>query len=197
MSKKDKSEEVETEEVTMEDMPAVDHGAAEEEEQISKVREILFGSRSRQIEGSVSRLEDLMRAEHATIRKEFQLRFDSLEEFIKGEIKAVLEQLGREETDRTEAVKKLQETLDETGEELSQKAGELHKRLDDSERELRDQILQARQTLTDELRDRTQELNDKLHSEAKKLRKGKADKNPVASLLTDVATRLTEIEDED
>lgn len=197
MSKKNKQQQQqqqEPEEVTVEDMPVVVEAAEEEEEQISKVREILFGSKSRQIETSLSRLEDRMKAEHDSMRREFHERFDSLETYIKAEVKALLEQLEREGSDRTDADKKLDERLRETGEELAEKAAQIHKRLDESERELRDQILQAKERLTDDIQDRTQELTERLASEAKDLRKGKADRTTMAALLTDMATRLTDAE---
>lgn len=196
--KHENDDDVVTEEVTVEDIPAAAiHEEHEEEEQISKVREILFGSKSRQIETSLGKLEESMRAEHASIRKEFHERFDSLENYLKGEVKALLEQLEREGSTREESVNKLQEKLNETGDELSKKAGEIHKRLDESERDLRDQILQARQRLTDDIQERTQDLTDQLQAEAKSLRKGKADRTTMASLLTDVATRLIADEEED
>ena len=200
MSKKSKKKNMdfkEADEVTVEDMPAASPSDSESEEQISKVREILFGSKSRQLESSLSRLEQKMRAEQETIRQEFHERFDSLESYIKGEVKAVLEQLEREEGNRVESVERLDKSLREAGEEWSENSDKLNKRLDDSERDLRDQILQARQRLTDDLSSRTQELTDRLHDEARELRKGKADRTTMAALLNDMATRLTEAEGED
>ena len=188
MSKKHKKEEV-----TVEDIPAADTGV-EEEEQISKVREILFGSKSRQLETSLGHLEERMRMEHSSIRREFHERFDSLESFIKGEVQGLLDRLDREETSRKDSLKSLRTKLQDMGDELGDKNVDLNKRLDDSERTLRDQILQARERLTDDIKDRTQELTDQLQSEAKELRKGKTDRTTMAALLTDMASRLNEDE---
>lgn len=195
-NRSDEDDDTIVEEVTVEDIPATGADEGEEEEQISRVREILFGSKSRQLEGSLNELESKMRAEHSLIRKEFHERFDSLESYLKGEVQALLEQLEREGTTREDSVSKLQDKLAETGEELSKKASELHKRMDESERKLRDEILQARQRLTDDLQERTQDLSDKLHEESKHLRKGKADRSTMAALLTDMASRLNSDEEE-
>lgn len=197
MSKKNKQQQQEPEEVTVEDMPVVEDSAVEEEEQISKVREILFGSKSRQLENSLGRLEERLKVEQDSIRREFHERFDSLESYIKGEVKALLEQLEREGSSRVEADKKLDERLRETGEELSDRAEQINKRLDESERELRDQILQTKERLTDDIQGRTQELTERLQSEARDLRKGKADRTTIAALLTDMATRLADAQSED
>lgn len=183
----------ELEEVTMEDLQAA-VVSEQDEEQMSKVREILFGSKSRQLEHSVARLEERLKADQASMRTEFLERFHSLESYFKGEVKAVLEQILREESTRADSVKRLQQALDNTSQELADKTREINKRLDASERELREQILQARQRLTDDLMGRTHELSEFIQSEAKELRKGKTDRTKMAALLSDMATRLSELE---
>lgn len=184
--------ETESEEATVVDMPA----ASQEEEasgaQMMRVRELLFGKKSRHIESQVSALERKLLSEHQSLRAEVNERFDALETYMKRELKALVEMADREEENRRSADQRIEERLREVHNELNEEAVALQKRLEQSDREHREELLAARQRLTDDLQDRAEELEGKLDEQSASLRSGKADRSTMAALLTDMATRLVD-----
>ncbi len=195
MSKsKSKAEpEVETEEVTVEDMPAANSDEQEASGvQMQRVRELLFGRKSRQLETSLSALENKLLGEHQKLRAEVNERFDALESYLKSELNSLVESLDREEENRRSQDDKLGEQLREMHKEITEEANALQKRLEKSDREHREELLEARQRLSEELRNQGEELEEKLDEQSSRLSQGKADRSTMAALLTDMATRLVD-----
>lgn len=189
-------EELEAEEATVVDMPA----ASQEEEpsgaQMQRVRELLFGKKSRRIESDLRAVENRLLNEHQNLRSEVNERFDALETYLKSELKALVEMVEREEENRRSTDSKIEERLREIHNELTEEAVALQKRLEQSDREHREELLEARQKLTEDLRGRAEELEEKLDEQSTNLQSGKADRSTMAALLTDMATRLVDDEEE-
>lgn len=191
--KSDAKVETETEEVTLEDIPPAESDEKEPSGvQMQRVRELLFGRKSRQIETSLSALESRLLSEHQSLRAEVHERFDALETYLKSELNALVESLDREEENRRSQDQKLDEKLREIHKELTEGANALQKRLEKSDREHREELLEARQKLSEELRNQGEELEEKLDEQSTRLRQGKADRSTMAALLTDMATRLVD-----
>ncbi len=185
------SEENETTVVDMPAAPSVEPST----DQMNRVRELLFGKKTRQIETLMAKLEAKLAADHQHLREEMNERFDSLETFLKGELKALLEITQREEETRVDVDKDLDERLKSVNSNLLEQANALRKRLEQSDREHREELLAARQKLSDDLRKRTDELEAQLNLTSENLSSGKADRSTMAALLNDMALRLAAEDD--
>ena len=185
------SEENETTVVDMPAAPSIEPST----DQMNRVRELLFGKKTRQIETLVAKLEAKLAADHQHLREEMNERFDSLETFLKGELKALLEITQREEETRVDADKSLDERLQSVNSNLLEQSNVLRKRLEQFDREHREELLAARQKLSDDLRKRTDELEAQLNLTSESLSSGKADRSTMAALLNDMALRLAAEDD--
>lgn len=176
-------------ETTVVDMPAAP-SSEPSADQMNRVRELLFGKKTRQIETWMAKLEAKLSADHQHLREEMDERFESLETFLKSELKALLEISEREEEARVAADKDLDERLKGVSNALVEQFNGLRKRVEQSDREHREELLAARQKLSDDLRKRTDELEAQLNLTSESLSSGKADRSTMAALLNDMALRL-------
>lgn len=176
-------------ETTVVDMPAAPSGEPPTD-QMNRVRELLFGKKTRQIETRMAKLEAKLSADQQHLREEMSERFEALETFLKGELKALLEITQREEEARIEADKDLDERIQSVNSTLIEQLNTLRKRLEQSDREHREELLAARQKLSEDLRKRTDELEAQLNLTSESLSSGKTDRSTMAALLNDMALRL-------
>src|SRR5262245_26471717 len=91
---------------------------------IDKIRDILFGSQSREFEKKMARLEERLAKESADLRDEIRRRFDALEGFTKKEIESLSDRLRNEQTERTEVLKEISGELKETSKSLEKKVAQ-------------------------------------------------------------------------
>ena len=85
----------------------------QEDGNIDKIRDILFGSQARDFDRRFSRLEDRLMKDVGEIRDETRKKLDALEEFIKSEVKSLTERLVSEQNSRLDATKELSNDLKE------------------------------------------------------------------------------------
>ena len=74
---------------------------------------------------------------------------------------------------------------------FEKKSGALDDAIGKAQRELRQQLLELQQKMLDEMRQKTDEVLARLTQEANELRNDKTDRAALASLLTEMALRLT------
>ena len=188
---------------------------------LDKIRNILFGAQSREMERRFSRIEETLTREASDIRDEMRGRFDKLEANIRHEMERLGDRLKAEENERTVAVRDLGSQLKDTSkahieklkaehgervEALNELTGELRNTanaierrigaLDDqtskADRELRDQLGDASRRLSDDLRNKSEEIWAALAKAVQELRNDKTDRSALAALLTEVAMRLND-----
>jgi len=159
---------------------------------IDKIRDILFGSQSRDFEKKVARLEERLTKESVDLRDEIKRRFDSLESYAKKELESLGDRLKTEQSERLEVLKELSREVKETSKSLEKKVAQLDDQAVKSQRELRQQILDQSKSLADEIRQKYESLGAVLDREAQDLRKEKIDRTALADLFTELAMRLND-----
>jgi len=159
-------------------------------ESLDKVRDILFGSQSREYEKRFARLEERLLKEASDLREDLKRRFDTLEVYIKKEVESLTTRLKAEHDDRTEASKQLSAELKDTAQTFEKKTGQLDEHLTGSERELREQILAQSKSISDEIRQKHEAITAALERATAELRDEKTDRAALASLFMEVAMRL-------
>jgi seryl-tRNA synthetase len=158
---------------------------------IDKVRDILFGGQMRDYERRFARLEERLLQETTEMKDDVRKRLSALEQFLRQEVESLADRIRAEHDERTDADKDLASEARDTAKALEKKAGALDDHLGRVQRDLRQQLLELHQRMSDELRQKTDEVLARLMQEATELRTDKTDRATLASLLTEMAMRLT------
>lgn len=159
-------------------------------ESLDKVRDILFGSQSREYEKRFARLEDRLLKEASDLREDLKRRFDTLEVYIKKEVEALTTSLKAEQEQRTESNREMSAGLSETARAFEKRTGQLGEHLTTSERELRQQLLEQSKTLSDDIRRKHDSITSVVERTTSELRDEKTDRAALAALFMEVAMRL-------
>jgi len=157
---------------------------------IDKIRDILFGVQMRDYDKRFSRLEERLLKEAADLREDLRKRFDTLEQFVKQEVKALGERIAAEKSQRNEDVKELGQGLKDLTKNFEKRAEQIEEAHAKGQSELRQNLLDQSKDLSDEIRKKYEELAASLEREAADLRDDKTGRAELASLLSEVAMRL-------
>lgn len=159
---------------------------------VDKIRDILFGSQMRDYEIRFSRLEEGLRKESSDLRESTRKRLDTLESYVKNELESLQSRLRSEREERSDALGRVSDELKSTAAALTRKIGDAGDQSAEGLRDLRKELLQQSNDLNEEIRAKTGELAALLESRVQELRNDKTDRAALASLLTEVAMRLTD-----
>ncbi|HEX5215855.1 MAG TPA: hypothetical protein VFV98_10355 [Vicinamibacterales bacterium] len=164
---------------------------AEDGGNIDKVRDILFGGQMRDYERRFIKLEERLLQETSELKDEVRKRLAALEQFMKQEAASLAERIKTEHEERTDATKDLAREQRESTKALEKKAGALDDAIGKAQRELRQQLLELQQRMSDDMRQKIDDVLARLTQESNELRNDKTDRAALASLLTEMALRLT------
>ncbi len=162
-----------------------------EDGNIDKIRDILFGSQSRDFERRFIKLEERIIKEMTDIRDDNRRKLDALEDFIKNEVKSLTDRLASEQNSRVDAVKELSSELKDLSHNFDRKVTNINEQAAKNESDLRQQMLTQSKNLSDEIQKRHNDMNNSLDRESSEIREDKADKTALAELFTEMALRLT------
>jgi DNA repair exonuclease SbcCD ATPase subunit len=158
---------------------------------LDKVRDILFGVQMREYERRLTRLEERLAKETTELKEDVRKRLEALDSYVKRENESLAERLSAERAERTDSHKGLARDLQDAHSAFERRTGQIDEQLAKSQRDLRQQILDQHQRLSDEIQQRIADVLAVLTREAQELRTEKADRATLASLLTEMALRLT------
>ncbi len=159
---------------------------------VEKIREILFGSQKLEYDKRISRLEQRLLEETSQLRDETSSRLDTIEEYVKKEISAMLDRVKAETSNRVDACKGISQDLKEQAKTLESRTTKLAEDLSGTQRDLREQILAQSKELRDELRRRCESIASDADESALELRGSKLDRAALATILTEAASRLAD-----
>lgn len=159
---------------------------------LDKVRDILFGNQMRDVERRFARLEERLIKDTSDLKEDVRRRLDTLESYMRRETESLEAQIKSERGDRVDAHTGLSNELKEATRSLDKRATSIDEQHSKSQRELRQQMLEQHQQLSEDLRAKVEEILGTLARTAQELRTDKADRATLASLLTEVAMRLTD-----
>jgi len=158
---------------------------------LDKVRDILFGVQVRDFERRFARLEERLLKETTELKEDVKRRLEALENYARQESEALAGQIRAEQNARGEAQRDLSRELNETAKAFDRRTGALDEQLAKSQRESRQQLLEQYQRLSDDIRTKIDDVLATLAREAQELRTDKTDRAVLASLLNEMALRLT------
>ncbi|MCG8426148.1 MAG: gp58-like family protein [Chromatiales bacterium] len=164
---------------------------AASENNVDKIRDILFGGQMKDYEGRFKRLEEKLTQEASRLTQDMEDRMNSLEKFMRKEIDLKAEQLQQERKDRLDGLKNLDQALQSLNATLNDRLNELdegnRRSLSDTRQEFHDEIsiLQTR------LREQQENLTRSLEEEATQLRNDKVSRSNLSGLLSEMSMRLS------
>lgn len=175
MSNKSKAEEME--------QAAVDNN-------VDKIREILFGGQMKDYEGRFKRLEEKLVQESTRLTKELENKFAAMEQSLRNEIERKDQQLQQEKNDRLAGLNSMDDSLQALNAALSNRLDELdadsQKSLSNARQEFQDEI----SILQTNLREQQESLLRSLEEESNYLRNDKVSRNAMAGMFNELSLRL-------
>ena len=141
-------------------------------ESLDKVRDILFGGQMRAVESRLQGLESRLLQAQESLRSEFTKQLDALDATVRKEVQSLSERLDTERATRTEQLKSLGETTSM------------------ADADLREAIMQQGQALSAEIARLSERLSADLARSVLELKVEKASLATLASLFSDLASRL-------
>ena len=162
---------------------------------LEKIRDILFGAQSRDFDQRLGQTDRLMREATDKLRSELDRRIGKLEEYVKAELKTLLDRLKGEQSERMAALKDAGRELKETAQGLERKLMALTDKLTESERALREQAREQAEALEGQISVRHEDGQAALERTAAELRHSKVDRTALSALFAELALHLGGVEE--
>ena len=159
---------------------------------LEKVRDILFGNQMRDVDRRFGRLEERIIKETRDLKEDMTRRLDALEAHATKETETLAGDIRQERADRVEANTRLARELADTAGTFERRSVSLDEQMARGQREVRQHILEQQQRLSEDIRARIEEVLAVLARETRELRNDKTDRMALASLLKEMAMRLTD-----
>lgn len=161
-----------------------------ESENIDKIRDILFGSQTRQIDKKLIALEGKIDKEIVSLRSETKTTLDTLEQFVRKELQSLSHQWADEKKEHAESAENLSDKISDTKKILDKKLNQLSDKMIKDQRETQEQILQQAKNLLEEMHQKNGALQDRMDQSLEALTHEKTDRMALANLMIEAAMRL-------
>jgi hypothetical protein len=159
-------------------------------ESLDKVRDILFGGQMRTVESRLQGLEERLLGEQQAMRSEFAKQLAELDSFAKKELAGLADRVAVERVKRADELKALSSEIKEALRLLDKRHAKLEETTGMADADLRDQLLVHARAAAAELAKVSERLSAELSRSHTELKSAKTDRSALASLFTDLATRL-------
>ena len=167
------------------DLENVDN-APNEIENISKIRDILFGNNMNEYEKRFEKLEDKLAQSVAENKADTDKKMASLEAFFKNEIKLLNNKLVEEEESREKGNRRLLTELDALEDSLKKFKQSTSESFSDTNQ----QLLDLSNTVSDQMAELNSSLLNRLEANSSQLQSSKMDRSSLAMMLTDLAYNI-------
>ncbi len=157
---------------------------------LDKVRSILFGAQSQQIEQRFAALESRLEHDLGVLREAVAGRFDKLEAALKKEHETFTERLKAERQQRAEADRHLDKELQALARSLQEHRNQLDDTIAEMERKLRAQLDEQAKTASQTTSQQFEALSQRLEEAVADLRNAKTDRTGLADLLDQLSAQL-------
>ena len=161
---------------------------ADYQDELSEVRDILFGSQARNFGRKLERIEQRINQQNRSTRDAFNSRLDELERYFKDELDSLADRIQEEQNARASAIKEVASEMRDLAQSFDGRCEELAGSMESGEQEIRDLISEQ----SSELGSRLREITRKLEKETRLLQDGKADRNTLAEMLGELAGKLSQ-----
>ncbi len=161
-----------------------------EEENIDKIRDILFGVKVRDFETRFTKLEKHFDEEIAKSRAETQKQFAKLEDFLEKEVASLGEKIYNEQDSRNASLRDLSEDLKTASANLSEAISGLSEQTASNEAEIKQNLTDQSKSLVELIKEKQKETLDSLATKTENLDDSKADRKSLAKAFSEIAQLL-------
>jgi len=158
---------------------------------MDKIRDILFGNQARDYEKRFTKMESRVAQETAEQKQEILKRLDSLEGYVKQEIKDINQRIKNESNERSDGEKSIHREMESNFDKLSKKIVVEEENLAKKSTELREQILEQSKTLSDEILAKHDHAANNLRQTAQELDDAKVNRSDLSGFFLEIAMRLS------
>ena len=159
---------------------------------IDRIRDILFGAKTDEIEKRFTRMEEHFSTETAKLKNDFEKRIDSLEKYLKNEIDSLNNKAKSDKETTNDLINKQTKDLDTVTKSMDKKIEKLDERLTLKQKNLNDQLLEQSKSLTNDINDKYDEIKKVFDLGLQELRNDKTDRVALANLFKEISLRLTD-----
>lgn len=166
------------------------NGEVAEVGNVTKIREILFGSQMREYEKHILSLEQRLNRETQRLHDDIMKRIDALETFCKEELAAQQQRSKAEKGERTEAVKEISLELRDLGKAVAMRLDQMDEDSSKNQSEFRSRILEQSKKLSSEIDSTRRDITVVMDQALLALSEEKTDRVQLGDLLTELGMRL-------
>lgn len=165
---------------------------ADEQDNVDKIRDILFGNQMRELDRKFAQLEDRIASDFSAARKENTNQVESLQSFVESEIEILTSKLSNEEKTRAAQLDDVDDEIKKNVRQINEKVAELVKSLDKQSRDTNQKILKQSQDFSGELSSQMDQTRKRMDGYNQELTVGKVDKTALAEMLSSLALQLNQ-----
>lgn len=158
---------------------------------MDKIRDILFGNQAKDYEKRFIKMEARLAQEANELKEELLKRIDTLEIYIKQELKDINQRIKNESNERVDSQESIQRELKKGLEALTKKLLNEEENLAKKSTELRDQILEQSKQLSQEILTKYDQASGNLEQAAQELDTAKVNRSDLSGFFLELAMRLS------
>jgi len=168
-----------------------------QDDNVDKIRDILFGGNMREYDKRFARLEDRLNADIDRLSQDIFKRFDGLDTYIKNEFEDLNNRLHTEKTERKQDREDGKTDVQKLHKDTSSRFADIEQQTSADARTIRATMHEQANELLELVRSTRDEMANSINQEARDLRDSKVARTDLAELLSEVALRLNEEAAED
>lgn len=165
-------------------------GGADSQENVDKIRDILFGGQMRDYESRFRSIDQLISKETARLSSDINARLDQLDAYIKKEFSVLTDKLANESKERKGAGEELAGSMADMRKVLENRITDVDEVHGAAEQEMRGLIHEKTTELLEAISNNKTAIETSLRDESRRLGDEKVARGDLAGLFTEVAMRL-------
>ena len=161
-----------------------------EEKNLEKVRDILFGTQSREIEERCNLLEKRLLQESTDLKDQLTQSLEDIRTYVNGEVSRLTSQIQQEQAGRSNSVEEVGQVIKTLGSQLESRLSGLHDQTTTQHQMLERQLTQQKAEFVEHQQQALAEMQSRFQDALKELKADKTDRTALAEMFMDVALRL-------
>ncbi len=161
-----------------------------EEGNLEKVRDILFGTQSREFDERCNRLEKRLLQESTDLKDQFTRSLDEVKTYVNSEITRLTNQIQQEQAGRSNSLEEVGQVMKTMGTQLENRLSGLHDQTATQHQKLEGQLTQQKAELSEQHQQALDDMQARFQEALNELKTDKTDRAVLAEMLMDVALRL-------
>ncbi len=164
--------------------------ADDSQENVDKIRDILFGGQMRDYESRFRTMDKLISQETSRLSNDINARLDQLDAYVKKEFTILNEKLLSENKDRKNAAEDLAGSMADMRKVLENRIADVDEVHGSAEQEIRGRLHEQATELLEAIRNNQASIESSLREESRRLGDEKVARSDLAGLFSEVALRL-------